>query len=100
MRHHAHRRVIGPLLSLSLCRLPSSSALCSSHAQLTLVPIEGYGTDCYITFNRLAHANSEYILPVPSVVEDDEVEEGFGLFDAQSRRMRKRRSGPRVPTAA
>jgi len=24
-----------------------------------MVPMEGYGTDCYVTFNRLAHANSE-----------------------------------------
>ena len=47
---------------------------------MTLVPVEGYGTDCYITFNRLAHANSEYILPAPRSDSD-------GLFDAQSRRL-------------
>ena len=45
---------------------------------MTLVPVEGYGTDCYITFNRLAHANSEYILP-PGDAD--------GLFNAQSRRL-------------
>ena len=37
---------------------------------LDLVPMEGFGTDCYVSFNRLAHKNSEHIIPVDSNEED------------------------------
>jgi pyruvate dehydrogenase kinase 2/3/4 len=58
---------------------------------LDLVPIEGYGTDCYVVFNRLSHANSEQILPDPVTdpTRRDSDQQSDGLFDAQSRRMGK-----------
>jgi len=52
---------------------------------LAMVPMEGYGTDCYVIFNRLAHQNTENVVPLPSVADDNERLEG--LFDAQSRRL-------------
>jgi pyruvate dehydrogenase kinase 2/3/4 len=51
---------------------------------LALVPMEGYGTDCYVTLNRLAHANSENILPLPGAAAEEEGDSA-GLFGAQSR---------------
>lgn len=54
---------------------------------LELVPMEGFGTDCYITFNRLAHENSEQILPVPEVNDGGEGALGVGLLDAQRRSL-------------
>ena len=52
---------------------------------LDLVPMEGFGTDCYVSFNRLAHKNSEHIIPVDSN-EEDPNRVGGGLLDAQARR--------------
>ena len=50
-----------------------------------MVPMEGYGTDCYVIFNRHAHQNTENVVPLPSVADDGE--RLVGLFDAQSRRI-------------
>ena len=67
------------------------------------VPMEGYGTDCYVAFNRLAHENCENILKVPSfaaAARDEELAKtkeserpnqgkwryAIRLFDAQARR--------------
>jgi len=47
---------------------------------LALVPMEGWGTDCYVTFNRMADANREIISPTRATGY-----ESAGLFDAQSR---------------
>ena len=56
------------------------------NGSLALVPVEGFGTDCYVTLNRLPQDNSERI----NLYEDDSVVEpslrSF-LFDAQSRRV-------------
>ena len=52
---------------------------------IALVPMEGYGTDCYIAFNRLPHENCEQIRPAPSGVLAGGWDE-CSLFDAQSRR--------------
>lgn len=56
--------------------------------EMSLVPMEGYGTDCWVTFNRLAHANSEQILALhrEDLHGGDSGGDGVGLFDAQSRR--------------
>ena len=37
---------------------------------LQLIPMEGYGTDAYATFNRLGGANSEHCLNAPLVAGD------------------------------
>jgi hypothetical protein len=54
---------------------------------MAMVPMEGYGTDCYVTFNRLAHANSEQIVAVPTKPMDENAPRAPGFFDAQSRRV-------------
>ena len=41
-------------------------------------PVEGYGTDCYVTFNRQLDQNKEIIVPV-------ETTDGNRMFDAQRR---------------
>ena len=57
--------------------------------QLSLVPMEGFGTDCYVYLNRLAQANSEHILPDPTNRnEEGQTEFVHGVFEAQSRRTR------------
>jgi len=67
---------------------------------LHLVPVEGYGMDGYVQFNKLANENSEVILEVPSptkpsaeelTIPEAQQREGkwrtaLRLFDAQSRR--------------
>jgi len=59
---------------------------------LHLIPMEGYGTDCYVNFNRLGDDNCENI---PQVVSEspggrqakiDAQEIHSSLFDAQARR--------------
>ena len=51
---------------------------------IALVPMEGYGTDCYVTFNRLGKDNAEQLSP-SRVHHTGEATSG-GIFDAQSRR--------------
>ena len=46
---------------------------------ISMIPMEGYGTDCYVTLNRLAHANSEQIIPVPAT----HISDGGGLLDVR-----------------
>ena len=70
---------------------------------LALVPMEGFGTDCYVTLNRLAHENAETIIPAAAAEAEDSLatrpraREGgaVGLFDAQSRRHRELPGGRR-----
>lgn len=87
-------------LGLPLARLYAKYFGGSMHA----VPMEGHGTDCYVVFNRLAHANNEKILKVPSFTAAARDEESRAakeleerpnqgrwrhasrLFDAQARR--------------
>jgi len=52
---------------------------------LALVPIEGHGTDCYVTFNRLPEENAEQIQPRSSR-EPLSGSSSMNIFDAQSRR--------------
>jgi len=86
-------------LGLPLARLYAMYLGGSMHA----VPMEGHGTDCYVVFNRLATANCEHILKIPSfsaaareeaerAAKDSEERPNQGrwrhairLFDAQSR---------------
>ena len=72
-------------------RLPLVRLYCKYFGgSLALVPIEGFGTDCYVTLNRLPHENVERIEPRASRKEDERTA-GMGmLFDAQSRRRGKR----------
>ena len=68
---------------------------------LHLAPMEGYGTDCYATFNRLAGQSIESIdfnLRGDEDPDDDEEEDepnrAFSLFSAQSRGTRRQRGEP------
>ena len=73
-------------LSLPLARLYCKYF----NGSMAMVPMEGYGTDCYVTFNRLAHANSEQIVAVPTKPMDENASRATrapGFFDAQSRRV-------------
>ena len=87
-------------LGLPLARLYAKYFGGSMHA----VPMEGHGTDCYVTFNRLEEANVEQVLKVPSFLAAKREEEtraakeseerpnqgrwrhAIRLFDAQARR--------------
>jgi len=56
---------------------------------LHMTPMEGYGTDCYARFNRLAHESAETVvqaheMPTTNALNNGGV--GQGLFDVQSRR--------------
>ena len=53
--------------------------------------MEGYGTDCYVVFNRLAHQNSEKILKVPSFVTAAQEEEERAAMEAEERPNQGRR---------
>ena len=55
--------------------------------------MEGWGTDCYVSFNRLASENAEHLVPVPTKELDEG--HGRGLFDAQSRRNVEVERSPR-----
>lgn len=70
-------------LSLPLVRL------CCKYfnGSLALVPVEGFGTDCYVTFNRLPQDNSERIHADSHLEKTDEPSLRSFLFDAQSRRV-------------
>ena len=51
---------------------------------LHLIPVEGYGVDCYVRFNRLSGDNRE--VSVDQLGEDVDAVSRSLLFDAQSRR--------------
>lgn len=59
---------------------------------LHLTPMEGFGTDCYATFNRLMHNNNETVVRPDQLLDScDRAAQleptlGEGLFDAQGRR--------------
>ena len=51
---------------------------------LHMIPVEGYGVDCYVRFNRLSGDNRE--IASDSLGQDADVLSRSLLFDAQSRR--------------
>jgi len=53
---------------------------------LDLVPLEGWGSDCYVTFNKPPHANVEQILPTDLLTDDHAPSSDGLLLDAQARR--------------
>ena len=67
-------------LSLPLARLYAKYF----GGDLDFVPMEGYGTDCYVNFSRVG---SEQIRPMPTARAGGGDERTAGLFDAQQRRI-------------
>jgi len=61
---------------------------------MSLVPMEGHGTDSYVVFNRLAHANSEHTLKVPSFARLAREEETFAAQESEERPNQGRRRDP------
>ena len=68
-------------LGLPLARLYAKYFGGSMHA----VPMEGHGTDCYVVLNRLADANCEKILKVPSFTAAAREEEMRAALDSEER---------------
>ena len=58
---------------------------------MSLVPMEGHGTDAYVIFNRLAQANSETIIQVPCFFTAAREEEARAAMQSEERPNQGRR---------